>query len=126
VHTNSSDASKFNSAKPSSNATLNYGTLYQGLLKLEQQGYIASASGVSDNKLTCAGRKQREQAAAILAWFLSVKEQVAQSASPRTARSRTAKGATEETQDQRWALCSSLAPRTSNTSVPCEQNLKLL
>ena len=29
--------------------TLNYGTLYPALLKLEQEGYIASEWGVSDN-----------------------------------------------------------------------------
>jgi len=44
---------------------VNYGTLYPALLKLEQEGYIASEWGVSDNnrkakfyKLTPAGRKQ--------------------------------------------------------------------
>lgn len=65
--------------------SLNYGTLYPALLKLEQEGYIASAWGVSDNnrkakyyRLTRAGRKQLEkeardweQATAILARFLS-------------------------------------------------------
>ena len=64
---------------------VNYGTLYPALLKLEQEGYIASASGVSDNnrrakfyRLTHAGRKQVERAAReweqtteILARFLS-------------------------------------------------------
>ena len=42
---------------------INYGTLYPALLKLEQEGYIKSAWGVSDNnrrakfyKLTAAGR----------------------------------------------------------------------
>ena len=67
----------------------NYGTLYPALLKLEQEGFIASEWGVSDNnrkakyyKLTRAGRKQLEkeaheweQTAAILARFLSTKEQ---------------------------------------------------
>src|SRR5690349_3759957 len=67
----------------------NYGTLYPALLKLEQEGYIASEWGVSDNnrkakfyKLTRAGRKQLEkeardweQATAILARFLAPKEQ---------------------------------------------------
>lgn len=45
--------------------SLNYGTLYPALLKLEQEGSIASEWGVSDNnrkakyyKLTRAGRKQ--------------------------------------------------------------------
>lgn len=64
--------------------TLNYGTLYPALLKLEQEGAIASEWGLSDNnrkaryyKLTRAGRKQLErqtrdweQATAILARFL--------------------------------------------------------
>jgi DNA-binding PadR family transcriptional regulator len=43
---------------------VNYGTLYPALLKLEQEGYISSAGGVSDNNrkakfytLTRAGRK---------------------------------------------------------------------
>jgi transcriptional regulator len=68
---------------------LNYGTLYPALLKLEQEGYIESEWGVSDNnrkakfyKLTLAGRKQVrretrewEQTQAILAKFLSVREQ---------------------------------------------------
>jgi PadR family transcriptional regulator, regulatory protein PadR len=65
--------------------SVNYGTLYPSLLKLEQEGYIASQWGVSDNnrkakyyKLTRAGRKQLEkearewgQTTAILARFLS-------------------------------------------------------
>ena len=49
---------------------VNYGTLYPMLLKLEQEGYIASEWGVSDNnrkakyyRLTRAGRKQIEKAA---------------------------------------------------------------
>jgi transcriptional regulator len=64
--------------------SLNYGTLYPALLKLEQEGYIASDWGVSDNNrrakfytLTRAGRKQLarearewEQTTAILARFL--------------------------------------------------------
>ena len=44
---------------------MNYGTLYPALLKLEQEGYVTSEWGVSDNnrkakfyKLTRAGRKQ--------------------------------------------------------------------
>ena len=67
---------------------VNYGTLYPALLKLEQEGYIASEWGVSDNnrrakyyRLTPAGRKQlgREtrdwkQATAILDRFLSPDE----------------------------------------------------
>ncbi len=69
--------------------SVNYGTLYPTLLKLEQEGYIASEWGISDNnrkakyyKLTRAGRKQLEkvaqeweQATAILARFLSSREQ---------------------------------------------------
>jgi PadR family transcriptional regulator PadR len=65
--------------------SVNYGTLYPALLKLEQEGFITSEWGVSDNnrkakyyKLTRAGRKQLdresqewEQATAILARFLS-------------------------------------------------------
>src|SRR5580658_9281986 len=68
--------------------SLNYGTLYPALLKLEQEGSIASEWGFSDNnrkakfyKLTRAGRKQLqretrnwEQATAILARFLSPSE----------------------------------------------------
>ena len=49
---------------------LNYGTLYPALVKLEQEGYIQSEWGVSDNnrkakfyKLTRAGRKQLEREA---------------------------------------------------------------
>ena len=65
--------------------SLNYGTLYPALLKLEQEGAISSKWGVSDNNrkakfysLTRAGRKQLEreardwsQATAILARFLA-------------------------------------------------------
>jgi PadR family transcriptional regulator PadR len=65
--------------------SVNYGTLYPALLKLEQEGFIASEWGVSDNnrkakfyKLTRAGKKQLEkeareweQATAILARFLT-------------------------------------------------------
>ena len=68
--------------------SVNYGTLYPALLKLEQQGYIASEWGVSDNnrrarfyRLTRAGRRQLkretsdwQQATAILARFLSPEE----------------------------------------------------
>jgi PadR family transcriptional regulator PadR len=66
---------------------VNYGTLYPALLKLEQEGYITSEWGVSDNnrkakfyKLTRAGRKQIEKeerewekTTAILAKFLVTK-----------------------------------------------------
>ena len=65
--------------------SLNYGTLYPALLKLEQEGYIASEWGLSTNnrkakfyKLTRAGRRQLEreaqeweQTTAIVARFLS-------------------------------------------------------
>ncbi|HJX95795.1 MAG TPA: PadR family transcriptional regulator [Candidatus Acidoferrum sp.] len=68
---------------------VNYGTLYPALLKLEQEGYISSEWGVSDNnrkakyyKLTRAGRKQLskeerewEQTTAILARFLAPGEE---------------------------------------------------
>src|SRR5437016_14349557 len=69
--------------------SINYGTLYPALLKLEQEGYIASEWGTSDNnrkakyyRLTRAGRKQVEkeareweQTTANLARFLSPKEE---------------------------------------------------
>ena len=65
--------------------SLNYGTLYPALLRLEQEGSIASEWGVSENnrkakfyRLTRAGRKQLdketrdwEQTTAILARFLA-------------------------------------------------------
>ena len=68
--------------------SVNYGTLYPALLKLEQEGYISSEWGVSDNnrrakfyKLTRAGRKQLEneacqwrQTTAIIARFFSPRE----------------------------------------------------
>src|SRR5436190_656871 len=68
--------------------SVNYGTLYPALLKLEQEGYIASEWGVSDNnrkakfyKLTRAGRRQLEkeardweQATTILARFMAPEE----------------------------------------------------
>ncbi len=68
--------------------SVNYGTLYPALLKLEQEGYIASEWGVSDNnrrakyyRLTRAGRKQLEretrgweQTTAILARFLAAEK----------------------------------------------------
>jgi PadR family transcriptional regulator PadR len=64
--------------------SLNYGTVYPALLKLEQEGAISSEWGVSDNnrrakfyKLTPAGKKQLdrearnwEQTTTILARFL--------------------------------------------------------
>lgn len=67
---------------------VNYGTLYPALLKLQQEGFISSEWGISDNnrkakfyKLTRAGRKQLEreardwdQTTAILARFLSPEE----------------------------------------------------
>lgn len=70
--------------------SLNYGTLYPALLKLEQEGSISSEWGVSENnrkakfyKLTRAGRKQLnretknwEQTTAILARFLAPSEDV--------------------------------------------------
>jgi transcriptional regulator len=54
---------------------VNYGTLYPALLKLEQEGFVKSSWGVSDNNrkakfysLTSAGRKQaRKEAAGWLA-----------------------------------------------------------
>jgi transcriptional regulator len=65
--------------------SLNYGTLYPALLKLEQDGAIESEWGLSENnrkakfyRLTKAGRRQLqrearhwEQATAILARFLT-------------------------------------------------------
>jgi PadR family transcriptional regulator len=68
---------------------VNYGTLYPALLKLEQEGYISSEWGQSDNnrkakyyKLTRAGRKQLErearewrQTTSILARFLAPGEE---------------------------------------------------
>jgi transcriptional regulator len=49
---------------------LNYGTLYPALLKLEQEGYISSEWGVSENnrraryyRLTRAGRRRLAEAA---------------------------------------------------------------
>ena len=64
--------------------TLNYGTLYPALLKLEQQGFIKGEWSASENNrrakyyaLTPAGRKQLarearqwEQTTAIVGWFL--------------------------------------------------------
>jgi len=69
---------------------LNYGTLYPALLELEQEGFISSAWGTSENnrkakfyELTKAGRRQLKKAAAewnqttaILARFLTPAEEV--------------------------------------------------
>jgi PadR family transcriptional regulator PadR len=68
--------------------SINYGTLYPALLKLEQEGLIAAEWGVSENNrrarfynLTRAGRKQIEHdtrqwetTAAIMARFLGREE----------------------------------------------------
>jgi PadR family transcriptional regulator PadR len=68
---------------------VNYGTLYPALLKLEQEGYVTSEWGVSENnrkakfyRLTRAGRKQVDKAArewdqttSILARFLRPEEE---------------------------------------------------
>jgi len=69
--------------------SVNYGTVYPALLKLEQEGYIDSEWGQSDNnrkakyyRLTRAGRKQLTkeaqewgQATSILARFLTPGEE---------------------------------------------------
>lgn len=71
--------------------SLNYGTLYPALLKLEQEGAIASEWGVSENnrkakfyRLTRAGRRQLakeardwEETTAIVARFLAPGEETA-------------------------------------------------
>jgi PadR family transcriptional regulator, regulatory protein PadR len=51
--------------------SVNYGTIYPALLKLEQEGYVAGDWGLSDTnrkarfyRLTRAGRKRLEKAAA--------------------------------------------------------------
>src|SRR5271163_1306157 len=68
---------------------LNYGTLYPALLKLEQEGFIRSSWGTSENnrkakfyELTKAGHRQLKRAAAewdqttnILARFLTPAEE---------------------------------------------------
>src|SRR5689334_21282315 len=68
--------------------SINYGTLYPSLLKLEQEGYITSEWGVSDNnrkakfyRLTKAGQKHLHKEAAewertigIVARFFSSRE----------------------------------------------------
>jgi PadR family transcriptional regulator PadR len=65
--------------------SVNYGTIYPALLKLEQEGYVSSEWGLSDNNrkakyyaLTRAGRRQVEkekreweQTTAIVARFLT-------------------------------------------------------
>ena len=65
--------------------SINYGTIYPALLKLEQEGYVSSEWGTSDNnrkakyyKLTRAGRRQLarearrwERTTAILARFFA-------------------------------------------------------
>jgi PadR family transcriptional regulator, regulatory protein PadR len=67
---------------------LNYGTLYPALLKLEQEGYVASEWGVSENnrkakfyKLTRAGHaqlkreaRQWEETTEIIARFFAPEE----------------------------------------------------
>ena len=67
--------------------TLNYGTLYPALLKLEQEGYVKSEWGQSENNrrakfyaLTPAGRKQLaretkewQQTADLIASFFALK-----------------------------------------------------
>jgi PadR family transcriptional regulator, regulatory protein PadR len=67
--------------------TINYGTLYPALLKLEQEGYVASEWGISEHnrrakfyRLTRAGRAQVDkearawqQTTAILARFFEPK-----------------------------------------------------
>ena len=81
---------------------VNYGTLYPALLKLEQEGYIASEWGVSENnrkakfyRLTRAGRKQLEKNArewerttAILARFLDSRDLHSAVQFPRTQPAR--------------------------------------
>jgi PadR family transcriptional regulator PadR len=68
--------------------SLNYGTLYPALLKMEQEGSIAAEWGVSENnrrakfyRLTKAGRRQLEkeaqswgQTTSIVARFLSTED----------------------------------------------------
>ncbi len=69
--------------------SVNYGTLYPALLRLEQEGYVSSEWGVSDNnqrakfyRLTRAGRRQLavetrewERTAAIVARFFEPAEE---------------------------------------------------
>lgn len=68
--------------------SVNYGTLYPALVKLEQEGYVTAEWGVSENnrkakfyRLTRAGRRRAaletqewERTTAILACFLSPAE----------------------------------------------------
>ena len=68
--------------------SVNYGTLYPALLKLEQEGYVSSEWGTSENnrkakyyRLTRTGKKQIEretrdwqETTAILARFLAPEE----------------------------------------------------
>ncbi len=70
--------------------SVNYGTLYPALLKLEQEGYVASEWAISENnrrakfyRLTAAGKKQVEkeekqweQTTAIMARFLGTREEM--------------------------------------------------
>ncbi len=70
--------------------SVKYGTLYPALLKLEQEGYVSAAWGISDNNrrakyysLTAAGKKQLvkqarewEQTTAAVARFFSPSEGV--------------------------------------------------
>jgi PadR family transcriptional regulator PadR len=70
--------------------SVNYGTIYPALLKLEQEGAISAAWGVSDNnrkakyyRLTRAGRKlvekearEWERATEIVAGFLAPKDEL--------------------------------------------------
>ncbi|HWH52706.1 MAG TPA: PadR family transcriptional regulator [Gemmatimonadaceae bacterium] len=65
--------------------SLNYGTLYPALLKLEQEGFITGEWGVSENKrrarfyaITKAGKKQLarearawQETSAVMGWFLA-------------------------------------------------------
>jgi PadR family transcriptional regulator PadR len=69
--------------------SINYGTLYPALLKLEQEGYVSAEWGLSENnrkakyyRLTRAGRRQLakearewERTAAILARFFAPAEE---------------------------------------------------
>ena len=69
--------------------SINYGTLYPALVRLEQEGYVSSEWGASDNnrrakyyKLTRAGRRRLaketrdwEQTAAIMARFFAPAEE---------------------------------------------------
>lgn len=70
--------------------SLNYGTLYPALLKLEQEGYIRASWGLSENnrqakfyEVTAAGRRRSAEAArewrsaaAVVARFLPPTEPV--------------------------------------------------